>query len=143
VKICSICKKSKNDIEFNLKDSKTGKRQKACKLCTREQVRKHYYNNKEYYLEKTRKRNAQSRQAIREYLWNYLELHPCVDCGETDPVVLEFDHQHDKEMHVSHMGHNNSSIEKVEKEIAKCEVRCANCHRRKTSLQLGWYRKSK
>jgi hypothetical protein len=141
VRTCSICKKDKIEEEFNFKDKKIGRLQKACKECTRKQVRNHYLNNKEYYLLKTRKRNAESRQRIREHIWKYLERHPCVDCGESDPVVLEFDHQRDKEIHVSHMGHNNSSIEKVEKEIAKCQVRCANCHRRKTSLQLGWYRK--
>lgn len=81
------------------------------------------------------------RVAVREYVWSYLELHPCIDCGETDPVVLEFDHISEKTIAVSHMNQIGADIDKVQMEIDKCVVRCANCHRRKTSVQFGWYRK--
>jgi hypothetical protein len=26
----------------------------------------------------------------------------------------------------------------VENELAKCQVRCANCHRRRTAVQFDW-----
>lgn len=59
----------------------------------------------------------------------------CVDCGETDPVVLDFDHVSGrKSAGVSRM--RTSSLPKLLTEIAKCEVRCANCHRRVTTQRL-------
>lgn len=66
---------------------------------------------------------------------DYLKQHPCVDCGENDPVVLEFDHMGNKSCHVSEM--RCSPLEKIAQEITKCEVRCCNCHRRKIATQLG------
>lgn len=72
-------------------------------------------------------------------LWRYLADHPCVDCGESDPVVLEFDHLFDKSYNVSQMVSNSFAWETVEREIAKCEVRCASCHLRKTAREQGIY----
>lgn len=70
----------------------------------------------------------------------YLLDHPCVDCGETDWQVLEFDHRDavTKVKGVADLVHNHSWAS-VQAEIAKCDVRCANCHRRKTALDLDWY----
>ena len=73
-------------------------------------------------------------------MWDYLKKHPCVDCGEKDPVVLEFDHSKDKLIEVSKLVRNVSSIDKMREEIEKCKIRCANCHRRKTAIQFGWYK---
>ena len=70
---------------------------------------------------------------------NYLKEHPCVDCGETDPIVLEFDHIRDKHKEISRLISDGVSFEMIQKEIEKCEVRCANCHRKRTAIQLGWY----
>ena len=67
-----------------------------------------------------------------DYIWEYLSNHSCVDCGEPDPLVLEFDHLYGKEDSVCKMCMNASSIKRIQKEIEKCEIRCANCHRRKT-----------
>ena len=61
----------------------------------------------------------------------------CIDCGESDPIVLDFDHQLDKKFCISrYRGHG---IKALEGEIAKCVVRCSNCHRRKTAKDFGWY----
>ena len=51
---------------------------------------------------------------------------------ESDPVVLEFDHLRDKRWNISHMATGNFPWITIESELVKCEVRCANCHRRKT-----------
>jgi len=56
----------------------------------------------------------------------------CVDCGERDVLVLEFDHVGgDKVGQVSTMAWN-VSLATLTAEIAKCELRCCNCHRRVT-----------
>lgn len=78
------------------------------------------------------------RDANRRLVWEYKKTHPCVDCGESDPVVLEFDHQRDKKNWIANMLGSNVSHKKILDEIAKCVVRCANCHRRKTAKQLGY-----
>ena len=66
----------------------------------------------------------------RSYVDNYLKTHPCVDCGNTDIRVLEFDHVRGiKEGHISHSVKNAWSMERLKNEIEKCEIRCCNCHR--------------
>jgi 5-methylcytosine-specific restriction endonuclease McrA len=66
--------------------------------------------------------------------------HPCVDCGEADRVVLEFDHLRDKKNCISVMVWAGNSTKTLKEEIEKCEVRCANCHKRKTTKDQGYYR---
>lgn len=78
-----------------------------------------------------------------QFVWDYLKEHPCVDCPEKDPIVLEFDHVGEKFKAISEMLSNNYSIKRIAKEIEQCEVRCANCHRRKTVEQLGHYKNIK
>jgi hypothetical protein len=72
-------------------------------------------------------------------LLHYLRQHPCVDCGESDPVVLDFDHRDAslKRATVSVLIWATSWAV-VEQEMARCDVRCANCHRRRTAVQIGW-----
>jgi hypothetical protein len=71
----------------------------------------------------------------------YLREHPCVDCGESDIVVLDFDHVVGKKTaNVSNLIQRGASWKRIESEIAKCVVRCANCHRRKTALDFRWYK---
>lgn len=69
----------------------------------------------------------------RQYVLDYLATHPCVDCGETDPIVLEFDHISGQKMgNIADASSKAWALKKLVAEIAKCEVRCANCHRRVT-----------
>lgn len=77
----------------------------------------------------------------RLFVHNYLSSHSCTDCGESDPVVLEFDHVRGKKrFRVSAMMVSWCSLDTLVAEISKCEVRCANCHRRKHSKDQGWYK---
>ena len=70
------------------------------------------------------------------YLIAYFSSHPCVDCGESDPIVLEFDHLNDKDFSIGAKlcTRNWASILR---EIGKCEVVCSNCHRRRTAHRRG------
>lgn len=71
----------------------------------------------------------------------YLKEHPCVHCGESDIRVLDFDHAAGtKTADVSTLVGRGASWKRIEREIANCVVRCANCHRRKTALDFGWYK---
>ena len=65
-------------------------------------------------------------------LLEYFATHPCVDCGESDPVVLEFDHLRDKSFSIG-AKLTNYSWTAIEAEIEKGEVVCGNCHKRRTA----------
>ena len=105
----------------------------------KEYNRKYYYNNKNKIRIRANKNQKNIRKRNLSYIISYLQDNPCVDCKEDDFIVLEFDHITDKEHNISNMV-NSHSLNKIKEEIAKCEVRCANCHRRKTANQLGWYK---
>lgn len=75
-----------------------------------------------------------------QFIYDYYSVHPCVDCGESDPIVLEFDHVRDSKIKaVSILVKGRYSLEAIQNEIDKCEVRCANCHKRKTAREQSWY----
>lgn len=79
------------------------------------------------------------RVKIREELFKFLATKNCIDCGENDYRVLDFDHMDQKRKFksISNMRSGHYSWQSVYMEICKCEIRCANCHRRKTYEQLG------
>jgi hypothetical protein len=64
----------------------------------------------------------------------------CIDCGIADPLVLQFDHRERKTNNVSWAVSAGWSLRRLTEEIAKCDVRCANCHRRRTARMAGWSR---
>lgn len=114
---------------FGLNRTRKDGRQSACKACV-----KHY--NRDYYLrsgERNPERTAwidSAREAGFQYLFDYLRANPCVDCGNPDLRVLDFDHVRGvKEFCVSDAVRAGTPLDEIIAEIAKCEVRCANCHR--------------
>lgn len=111
-----------------------------CNKCQREYTRADYAKNKEKYVARALKNKERYKQEMYEWLVAYYALHPCVDCGESDPIVLDFDHRdsNDKEDEVSNMM-RNGRYRAAKKEVDKCDVRCSNCHRRRTAKQHGWY----
>ena len=85
---------------------------------------------------------AEERRKLREFAYNYLSVHHCVQCGEADPVTLEFDHLDPakKRFNISHGIQNTVLLEILIKEINKCQILCANCHRKKTAREQGWFK---
>jgi hypothetical protein len=71
---------------------------------------------------------------------DHVRCHPCVDRGEADPVVLEFDHLDEKLASISVLLSQAATSAAIEAEIARCEVVCTNCHRRRTATRAGWRR---
>ena len=142
MKKCSKCDKEKDLDEFSFKIKALGTRQAQCKECSRLLIKNHYNKNKQYYLNKAHRRNSEIRLETLNYLNKYLEKNHCIDCGEKDLAVLEFDHKGEipKFKAVSTMIRKRYSMEKVKEEIEKCEVRCANCHRRKTARDYNWFK---
>ena len=88
-KRCCSCGLEKSLDDFSKRArNKTDGRQSYCKSCHAGVCAARYVEKKDSYKESQRK----YRRSIRRRIWHYLESRPCIDCGEADPRVLEFDH---------------------------------------------------
>ena len=125
---------------FAYRSKQTKRRQGHCKQCQRIYARQHYKEHSELHNQRRyqnhKKYVASNRQAILEYLSGK----SCTDCGEADPVVLEFDHvRGDKRYDISRLLWI-ATWPAIVRELGKCVVRCANCHRRKTARDFKWFK---
>lgn len=136
---CGRCLESKADEDFAWRRKERGQRDNYCRPCRAAYKREHYRRHRARYIDQARRRKEEVGAERLEFLIGYLREHPCVDCGETDPVVLEFDHLRDKSFAISE-GFRDRTWQSVLDEIAKCEVVCANCHRRRTARRGGFAR---
>ena len=137
-RVCTTCGLEKPVVEFAFVPARQ-RLHVYCRTCKSAYNRKHYLDNKAQYIRNVMRKKGERLTVNRRLVWDYLVQHPCVDCHEADPIVLEFDHrdpQH-KTAAVSQMV-SDYSWERIQLEIAKCDVRCANCHRRRTARQFGW-----
>ena len=142
IKICTKCQQDKSLAEFSFRKKEVGKRHAWCQPCMRKHNMSRYYSRHSYYKSHHQTLTEKSRQAKSQLLLTYLLEHPCLDCGESDPIVLEFDHRDGVEKigSVTEMVCHNCSWPKIMAEIQKCDVRCANCHRRRTAKVRGYTR---
>ena len=136
---CGKCGVLKPLSEFDFRFKERGIRQWNCKSCASAYKRDWYLRNREHQLARVKAGRERRRTENRIRLWEYLAGKMCVDCGERDPLVLEFDHLRDKRREVSKMILDGFVWNEILAEIQKCEIRCANCHRRKTLLERGAY----
>jgi hypothetical protein len=141
MKICSGkfgCGQTKPLNEFGIKRVYGSKihYQTICKSCQVERSKLHYHANKTRYATRNKKRRLSTYARLK----SFLESNPCVDCGESDHIVLDFDHvRGEKHLGVIAMVVRGYPWDAIDQEIKKCDVRCANCHRRKTAKQLGYW----
>lgn len=139
MRVCTKCKIARPEVQYFWR-IKNVKRANQCKFCHKQYRDSHYQENKQKRIKQARILKQKKRSELNKIVIDFLKNHPCIDCGESDIIKLEFDHLHSKEDEVTKMVHRCVSQDKLLKEIGKCEVRCANCHRVKTAKQFGWRR---
>ncbi|WMI33749.1 HNH endonuclease [Streptomyces phage Patelgo] len=136
MKICSRCNNEKELTEFHFRNKAKGTYKPWCKPCVKE------YDQEAYKDGRKTGNSKESQEAILKrnfgYIKEYLSTHPCTDCGTDDIRVLEFDHLGDKLYNIAQMRYYR--LEKIQAEVAKCEVVCANCHRIRTYTRANSWR---
>ncbi|MFF2372692.1 hypothetical protein [Agromyces sp. NPDC058110] len=138
-KPCTSCKQSKPHAEFNVRRASADGLQNVCRSCNRARARRYYAENREAHVQVIVARKANIRRATLESIGEYLAGHPCIDCGERDLRVLDFDHREgaSKSAEVMKLAQHGYALHRVMAEIAKCDVRCRNCHAKVTYDRMG------
>ena len=123
---CNKCKRSDlTPSDFVFKNKEKGVLQTVCKICQREYKLKHYYANKQAHYE----RNKQTNKRNILFVNDFKRAHPCIVCGEAEIACLDFHHLRDKDDSLAVLA-KAGSINRIKKEITKCVILCANCHRK-------------
>lgn len=131
--VCNCCQETKPIEEFSWRWKHLGQRQRTCRACQSKQKKAWYEKNKDFHKEKIYENKQRNIETSRAYVWDFLLAHPCAECGETDPTVLEFDHvRGEKRAEVTKLMRDGYTLKIIQEEIEKCVVLCANCHKRKT-----------
>lgn len=98
----------------------------------KEKCRAYYANNRDKLKKQILHCKFERKHQNQQYVFDLLKEKGCVDCGEQEPRKLEFDHVRGKKTkNVSSLVNEGASLKRIKKEIEKCEIRCANCHRYK------------
>jgi hypothetical protein len=137
-KLCKKCQQNLSSDSF-YKRRKNGKLHPCCKKCTYENYKEYFAKNREKIIERNEKRTKILYNKNRKLIFEYLLDHPCVDCGLICPPVMEFDHKSEKKHDVSYaMAKKTQKWWKIGwEEMEKCEVRCTNCHLKKTQKEMN------
>ena len=161
VKLCNGCSTEKPYSEFGERHDRPSGVLSRCKKCctaSRSEYRKKQFESdplaKERYIvkkkqspyalnlktpemrKKSASRRANVKAKFKKYVNSYLDLHPCVDCGNVDTEVLTFDHVRDsKSFNIGNLKGSPKDYKKFDSEILKCEVRCINCHNAITKIR--------
>ena len=130
-KKCGQCKKILPLDKFHKKTSTTY--QSKCIECDNEYHRMRYAQNSARELNRTHNK----KRSYVDQILTYLNDQCCVDCGEEDLIVLEFDHVRGEKVGNVMKLAASGAIEKAFAEIEKCEVVCSNCHKRRTYKRAG------
>ena len=133
MKKCTTCKETKQNEEFSINTFKKNGLNDNCKVCHSLYRKKHYEDNKQKYIDKARVKALEYASIFNDYMKDK----SCLDCGNDNPVVLEFDHRGDKSYNISDKK-SKLTLETLKLEIAKCDIVCANCHKIRTSKQFNW-----
>ena len=136
MKVCVKCKQEKTLSEFNKHKSSKDGLQPWCKQCVKKGSINHYHKEKETIKQKNKHINDERIKWFKEYKSTL----KCSKCDENHPATLDFHHRNknEKKETISNLVWSRGSIKALLKEIEKCDVLCANCHRK-----LHWEEENK
>ena len=121
-KVCTDCNIKKHVSEYYYNKHRKNKIRPQCKECSKLRANKN-----------PRKYSEDRAELKRNYIFSHFLKNPCIDCGEADPLVLEFDHVRGTKVDsIGCMLRDGRTLDTIKAEINKCDVVCANCHRKRT-----------
>lgn len=123
-KFCSKCGQERLLSQFN-------KQKRICDICKKAKDTFGRANTNRQQKVKEYQRSIRKRNY--NFVNDYKKKSGCLDCSETNPLVLDFDHVKKKNANVAQLCANYSTLEKISEEIKNCEIRCSNCHRKITA----------
>lgn len=123
MKRCNKCGVAKALTDFSTNGDRVNSH---CKVCRAARYKEYYSTEKE--KARLRARTIQKRLAAQLYVQS-LKNNPCVDCNKTYPYYnMQFDHLGDKEWTIGRLTGIGATKEKIDSEVAKCELVCVLCH---------------
>ena len=136
-RLCARCRRQLPTSDFNFRDRAQRLLQSYCRECSNANWREWYSipENRARHLSSLKARRRRRYERNRDYI-RRLKSVPCADCmGSFPPEAMDFDHLDDKIDLISKMVYQ-VGFETLERELSKCEVVCANCHRMRTTRRL-------
>lgn len=133
-KACSKCGDEYPVEHYPFNDKAKLHRKSWCVPC-RSAYSRDYYQKDQNGVRKKRWDSVKERRRYIGDRVNEIKAKPCIDCGQTYiPYVMDFDHRGDqkKSANISKMVVDGTGLERILKEIAKCDLVCSNCHRIRT-----------
>lgn len=130
MKTCYLCGEEKPLTEFHKSKRSADGHQAGCKACRCAQQKARYEADKDAH----RACIAARQKTISDFI-DSRKVDPCLDCGKSyPPYVMDFDHRPGevKLFAIAKARNVGYSLEKVQAEIDKCDLVCANCHRERT-----------
>ena len=128
-KVCPRCNVEKKFSDFHKSTKKRDGLQVNCKTCRKEVDRNSYLNSESRRLAIKTRRDT-NKKYNSELIYRYKRFCGCHFCSENEPVSLDFHHLNPDEMDLNVSVAVSYSIKCLRKEVRKCVVLCANCHRK-------------
>ena len=108
--------------------------QRGSQMFNQKEYQKKWYavpENRESHYRAVRKSEKERVKRIKKWVDDYKTTRGCKNCGyKEQSCALDFDHR-DGEVKLFNVAAaiHRGSIKRVQEEVAKCDVLCANCHR--------------
>lgn len=137
MKRCNSCLAWKDESEFKWRCKALGIRHGTCQNCQKEYIDDLYRQHGGQKVEEPKTRNHKVMGEAGEYIHNYLSIHSCSMCGESDPQVLGFHYTDGKGWILSNVIGGGNTLVALQAEIAHCVVLCTSCHRKMSNGESG------